>query len=91
VDAKPRVCGHKTLCCLPIANVIRKQNHVAHGISMGPQHTIYFNPAFPEFAPRTMWSLGNAFTSMFKELDPIPQFKATAKLGSFFEAVSPAT
>jgi len=24
------------------------------------------------------------FTSAFKELDPIPQFKATAKLGEFF-------
>jgi hypothetical protein len=27
----------------------------------------------------------NAFTSAFKELDPIPQFKATAKLGGFLE------
>ena len=26
-----------------------------------------------------------AFTSAFKELDPIPQFKATAKLASFLE------
>jgi hypothetical protein len=26
-----------------------------------------------------MWSLSNAFTSAFKELDPIPQFRATAK------------
>jgi hypothetical protein len=32
-----------------------------------------------------MWSLSNAFTSAFKELDPIPQFKATAKLGGFLE------
>jgi hypothetical protein len=32
-----------------------------------------------------MWSLSNAFTSAFKELDPIPQFKATAKLGEFLE------
>jgi hypothetical protein len=30
-----------------------------------------------------MWSLSNAFTSAFKKLDPIPQFKATAKLGAF--------
>jgi hypothetical protein len=29
-----------------------------------------------------IWSLLNAFTSAFKELDPIPQFKATAKLGN---------
>jgi hypothetical protein len=33
-----------------------------------------------------MWSLSNSFTSAFKELDPIPQFKATAKLGEFLEA-----
>ena len=31
------------------------------------------------------WSLSDAFTSAFKELDPIPQFKATAKLGAFLE------
>ena len=36
--------------------------------------------------PRTIWSLSNAFTSAFKELDPITQFKATAKLGEFLEA-----
>jgi hypothetical protein len=49
-------------------------------------HDFYFNPRFPEFQPRTMWSLSNAFTSAFQELDPIPQFKATAKLGPFLEA-----
>ena len=48
-------------------------------------HDLYFQPAFEEFKPRTVWSLSNAFTSAFKELDPIPQFKATAKLGSFLE------
>ncbi|HEV2617548.1 MAG TPA: hypothetical protein VGU63_13165 [Candidatus Acidoferrales bacterium] len=54
-------------------------------------HDFYFNPQVEEFAPRTTWSLSNAFTSAFKELDPIPQFKATAKLASFLEmaAVSP--
>jgi hypothetical protein len=36
--------------------------------------------------PRTICSLSNAFTSAFKELNPIPQFKATAKLGEFLEA-----
>jgi hypothetical protein len=46
-------------------------------------HELYFNPQFEEFAPPTRWSLANAFTSAFKELDPIPQFKATAKLGPF--------
>src|SRR5438445_8074973 len=51
-------------------------------------HDLYFNPQFEEFAPRTRWSLANAFTSSFKELDPIPQFKATAKLGPFLENLS---
>jgi hypothetical protein len=50
-------------------------------------HSRYFNPQHEEFAPRTMWSLSNAFTSAFKELEAIPQFGATAKLGSFPEGV----
>lgn len=53
-------------------------------------HELYFNPQHEEFQPRTMWSRSNAFTSAFQELDLIPQFRATAKLGSFLEAVSPA-
>jgi hypothetical protein len=51
-------------------------------------HELYFNPQMEEFAPRTMWSLQNAFTSAFKELDPIPQFKATAKLAPFLECTT---
>lgn len=46
-------------------------------------HRLYFEPQYPEFSVRTMWSLSNAFTSAFKKLDPVPQFKATAKLGAF--------
>lgn len=49
-------------------------------------HDLYFNTQIEEFAPRTMWSLSNAFTSALKELDPIPQFKATAKLAVFLES-----
>jgi hypothetical protein len=48
-------------------------------------HDLYFNPQVEEFAPRTTWSLSNAFTSAFRELDPIHQFKATAKLAPFLE------
>ena len=48
-------------------------------------HDLYFEPRYDEFRPRTIWSLSNAFTSAFKELEPIPQFKATAKLGEFLE------
>jgi len=42
-------------------------------------HEFYFNPKYEEFKERTLWSLSNAFTSAFKELEPIPQFKVTAK------------
>ena len=49
-------------------------------------HDFYFEPRYEDFRPRTLWSLSNAFTSAFKELEPIPQFKATAKLGGFLEA-----
>jgi hypothetical protein len=50
---------------------------------LGEVHRLYFEPQYTEFSARTMWSLSNAFTSAFKKLDPIPQFKATAKLGEF--------
>jgi Domain of unknown function (DUF932) len=50
-------------------------------------HGHYFEPQYPEFSPRTMWSLSNAFTSAFKKLDPVPQFKATAKLGEFLSTL----
>ena len=48
-------------------------------------HRHYFEPAYDDFKPRTMWSLSNAFTSAVKTLDPIPAFKATAKLAPFLE------
>lgn len=54
-------------------------------------HEEYFNPTVEEFAPRTLWSLSNAFTSSFKQLDPIPQFKATGELGPFLELASTAS
>ena len=50
-------------------------------------HELYFNPQHQQFQSRTMWSLSNAFTSAFKEMDPIPQFKATAKIGPYLERV----
>jgi hypothetical protein len=49
-------------------------------------HDYYFDPKYDEFRPRTMWSLSNAFTSAFKELEPVPQFRATAKLGQYLDA-----
>ncbi len=50
-----------------------------------PVHELYFKPEHEEFMPRTMWSLSNAFTSALKRLDPVPQYRATAKLGPFLE------
>jgi hypothetical protein len=32
-------------------------------------------------------SLSNTFTSAFKELEPVPQFKATGELAGFVEIV----
>jgi hypothetical protein len=51
-------------------------------------HELSFAPEHEDFQARTMWSLSNAFTSAFKELDPIPQFTCTAKLGAFLERAS---
>lgn len=51
-------------------------------------HRHYFEPEYAEFSARTMWSLSNAFSSAFKKLDPIPLFKATAKLGSFLATLA---
>ncbi|MEX2262675.1 MAG: hypothetical protein WD696_12035 [Bryobacteraceae bacterium] len=50
-----------------------------------PVHDHYFNPQLEEFQPRTIWSLSNAFTSAFKEMDAVPQFRATARLGRFLQ------
>jgi hypothetical protein len=46
-------------------------------------HEHYFQPKYEAFQPRTLWSLSNAFTSSFKELNPLKQFEITAKFGSF--------
>lgn len=50
-------------------------------------HKLYFQPEHDEFAPRTMWSLSNSFTSAFKQLDPVPQFRATSKLAGFLQNI----
>ncbi len=43
----------------------------------------YFEPKYPEFEPRTMWSLENAFTSALKELDPVARLRAVGRLAPF--------
>jgi hypothetical protein len=55
--------------------------HLARSVHEG-----YFNPRHDDFTPRTIWSLSNAFTSSFKELDPIPPYTATGTLSGFLQA-----
>jgi hypothetical protein len=52
-------------------------------------HQNYFHPTHEDFEPRTVWSLSNAFTSTFKNLDAVPHFRATAKLGAFLARTTP--
>jgi hypothetical protein len=63
-----------------IEGQLEAPKHLARSV-----HDLYCEPKYEEFRPRTIWSLSNAFTSAFKDLDPIPQFKATANLGEFVE------
>ena len=65
-----------------IEEALEAPKHLARHVN-----DLYFEPKYDEFRERTFWSLSNAFTSAFKELDPIPQFKATAKLGEFLASV----
>jgi hypothetical protein len=46
-----------------------------------PVHDLHFEPRYEDFRPRIIWSLSSAFTSAFKELESIPQFKATSETG----------
>jgi len=64
-----------------IENALEAPKHLARRV-----HEMYFEPQYDEFRPRTLWSLSNAFTSAFKELDPIPQYKATAKLAGVLQS-----
>ena len=44
-------------------------------------HDLYFEPKYDELQSRTIWSLSNAFTSAFKELEPIPPIQGDSKIG----------
>jgi hypothetical protein len=62
------------------------ESAMAYQVTCSVQLCKYLEQKYEEFRARMIGSLSNAFTSAFKELDPIPQFKATAKLGEFVEA-----
>lgn len=44
----------------------------------------YFQPDLAEFAPRTAWSLHNAFTGAAKEMPITTRMPAIQALGKFF-------
>lgn len=47
-------------------------------------HREFFEtPTHAEFKQRTVWSLENAFTTAFKQLQPARQYEMTARLGKF--------
>ena len=46
-------------------------------------HRNYFAPEWEDFRERTLWSLENAFTESFKDLNPLSQYQTTARLGRF--------
>lgn len=56
---------------------------------LGPLiHQEYFEPTYDDFRPRTLRSLEAAFTQVFKQLEPVPQFQATAALGGYLQQFS---
>lgn len=63
-----------------VAGELEAPRHLVRAVHAG-----YFEPTHEEFAPRTLFSLQNSFTSAFKELDPIPLQRATASLGEYFK------
>lgn len=44
-------------------------------------HTEFFEPKIEEFQQPTVWSLSNAYTSVFKKLNPVSRYENTAKVG----------
>jgi len=57
-----------------------------HLVSVVDDH--YFDPKYPEFEPRTLWSLENAFTSALKALEPVARLKAAGRLAPFLATMS---
>ncbi|OLE55397.1 MAG: hypothetical protein AUG51_02770 [Acidobacteria bacterium 13_1_20CM_3_53_8] len=50
----------------------------------------FIAPSHEEFKAQTIWSLENAFTTAFKELKPVKQYEAAAKLGKFLQPYTQA-
>ena len=52
--------------------------------TMKQTHKEFFNPSYEEFEGRSLFSLHNAFTSSFKQLNAMRMYQETARLGSYF-------
>lgn len=50
----------------------------------------FIKPSYDEFREQNVFSLENAFTTAFKQLRPVQQYQATAKLGKFLQPYSQA-
>ena len=74
-DVTPGVVIYKAF----VEGKLEAPKHLARTV-----HDLYFEPKDDEFRSRTIGSLSNAFTSVFKQMDPIPQFK-TRNWGSFWK------
>lgn len=55
--------------------------------AMKETHKEFFNPTYEEFEGRSMFSLHNAFTSSFKQLNAMRMYQETARLGNYFQSL----
>jgi hypothetical protein len=67
------------------AQIVRERAHIKCEQLENIRGRAHIMGEHEEFQARTMWSVSNAFTSAFKELDPIPRFRATAKRAGLLE------
>lgn len=78
----PDVCAKEIIYDAFVGGRLEAPKHLARIV-----HENYFEPT-EAFAARNLWSLSNAFTGAFRELDPVPQLRAAASLGKYLEALS---
>jgi hypothetical protein len=50
-------------------------------------HRLYFEPRYPQFSARTIWSLSNAFTSAFKEARSGAAVQGNGQAGGFLAQI----
>ena len=53
--------------------------------AMKQTHQEFFNPSYEEFEGRSLFSLHNAFTTSFKQLNAMRMYQETARLGNYFQ------